>query len=141
MGTLNRATVLGRLGKDPESSYTQGGKCVCSFSLATDEHFKAADGSKQIKTEWIPCVSWSKTAELAKQYLKKGSQVLVEGKIQTRSWDDKASGQKRYKTEIVVDKMVFVGGVTATQPAAAPAPNAAPQEAFQDSIPVDDMPF
>ncbi len=97
---INKAILIGNLGKDPELRYTQSGQPVASFSLATSESWKGKDGSQQEKTEWHNIVVWARLAELANEYLKKGSRVYIEGRIQTRSWDDK-DGAKHYMTEIV----------------------------------------
>jgi single-strand DNA-binding protein len=108
MTGLNRATLLGNLGKDVDLQYLQGGKAVAKFSLAVNESWKDQDGNGQERTEWFNCVCWGRTAEIANQFLHKGSKVYVEGKIQTRSWDK--DGQKHYATEIVVNSLVFLDG-------------------------------
>jgi len=102
---VNKAILVGRLGKDPETRFTPGGQGVCNFSLATDETFKDKNGERQKRTEWHRIVVWGKLAEICQQYLKKGTMVYVEGRIQSRSWDDKTSGQKRYSTDIVANVM------------------------------------
>ncbi len=107
--SVNKAILVGRLGKDPETRYTPSGQGVCNFSLATDESFKDRNGERQKRTEWHRVVLWGKLAEIAQQYLKKGSLVYIEGRIQTRQWDDKNSGQKRYSTEIVGSTMKMLG--------------------------------
>ena len=106
---MNLALLIGRLGKDPETRYTGGGQAVCNFSLATDESYKDRNGEKQKKTEWHKLVAWGRTAEIAQQYLKKGNQVSITGRIQSREWQDK-EGQKRYTTEIYVTKLELLGG-------------------------------
>lgn len=106
---MNLAILIGRLGKDPETRYTGGGQAVCNFSLATDESYKDRNGEKQKKTEWHKIVAWGRTAEIAQQYLKKGNQVNITGRIQTRDWQDK-EGVKRYTTEIYVTKLELLGG-------------------------------
>jgi single-strand DNA-binding protein len=108
--SVNKVILLGRLGQDPELKHTPSGMSVCNFSLATSENWKdKQSGQKQEKTEWHRIVAWGKQAELCHQYLAKGRQVYVEGKLQTRSWDDK-TGQKRYTTEILVSSIQFVSG-------------------------------
>lgn len=107
----NSATLIGRVGKDPELKYTPAGQPVAQFSLATSEKYTDKSGNKQEKTEWHNIVIWGKLAEIANQYVKKGSLLLVTGKITTRSWDDQ-SGQKKYKTEIVCSEMKMLGGKT-----------------------------
>jgi single-strand DNA-binding protein len=109
MSSLNRAILLGNLGKDPELRATQDGAQVCNFPIATTEKFKDSMGNIKEKTEWHKIVVWGKQAEICKQYLAKGRSVLIEGKIQTRQWEDD-SGQKRYSTEIRAENVRFVGG-------------------------------
>lgn len=106
---VNKVILVGNVGKDPELKFTPSGQAVCNFSLATSETFKDKAGDKQTKTEWHNIVIWGKIAEIANQYLKKGSQVYLEGKITTRSWDDK-DGNKKYTTEIVVSSFQFLSG-------------------------------
>ena len=108
--SLNKVTLIGNLGKDPELSYTASGIAVAKFSIATGERWKDQDGNVQEKTEWHNIVAWRKLAEICGQYLKKGSKVYLEGKLQTRSWDDKNSGVKRYTTEIVADDLIMLDG-------------------------------
>ena len=98
--SVNKVILVGRLGKDPETRYTGGGQPVCNFSMATDETFKDRSGERQKRTEWHKIVVWGKQAEIAQQYLKKGSQIYLEGRIQSREWQDK-EGQKRTSYEIV----------------------------------------
>jgi single-strand DNA-binding protein len=103
--SVNKAILVGRLGRDPETRFTPGGQAVANFSLATDETFKDRNGERQKRTEWHRVVLWGKLAEIAQQYLKKGMLVYIEGRIQTRQWDDKNSGQKRTATDIVANVM------------------------------------
>ena len=122
MSSLNKVMLIGRLGRDPETRYTSGGQGVCNFTLATDESYKDRAGERQKKTTWHNIVVWGKQAEIAQQYLKKGSLVYLEGKIQTRQWDDK-EGQKRTTFEIVsstftmLDSKGSSGNAPATRPA------------------------
>lgn len=106
---LNKVLLIGNLGKDPEFKYTPGGQAVATFSLATTEKFSDKGGQRQERTEWHNIVAWGKTAELVNQYLKKGRTVYIEGRLTTRSWDDK-DGVKKYKTEIVASSVLFLGG-------------------------------
>ncbi|HXW62150.1 MAG TPA: single-stranded DNA-binding protein [Candidatus Acidoferrales bacterium] len=99
--SVNKVILVGRLGRDPETRYTSGGQAVANFTLATDESFKSRSGERQKRTEWHRIVLWGKLAEIAQQYLKKGMLVYVEGRLQTRQWEDKRDGQKRQTTEIV----------------------------------------
>ncbi|HLP42335.1 MAG TPA: single-stranded DNA-binding protein [Fibrobacteria bacterium] len=108
MGSLNKATLIGNLGKDPEVRAIPSGAKVANFSIATTESYTDKNGQKVDKTEWHNIVMWRGLAEVAEKYLRKGSQVYVEGRLQTRSWDDQ-NGQKRYTTEIVADNMVMLG--------------------------------
>lgn len=105
---VNKAILIGNLGKDPEFKYTPGGQPVATFSLATTERWTDKNGQRQDRTEWHNIVAWGRTAELANQYLKKGRTVYIEGRISTRSWDDK-DGNKKYRTEIVVTQLQFLG--------------------------------
>jgi len=107
---VNKVFLLGNVGKDPEIRSTAGGMTVASFSLATADRAKDAQGNWADKTEWHNLVCFQRTAEVVRDYVKKGSQIFVEGKIQTRSWDDKTSGEKKYKTEILVNELTLLGG-------------------------------
>ena len=102
---INKAILIGRLGKDPEVRSTAGGQTVCRFSIATDEKFTDRNGEKQERTEWHNIVAWGKLGEICGQYLRKGKLVYIDGSIRTDSWDDKETGQKKYKTEIVAQNM------------------------------------
>jgi single-strand DNA-binding protein len=99
---------LGRLGKDPELKNVNG-TAICNFSVATSKSFKDDSGEKQERTEWHDIVAFRKTAEVAGKFLAKGREVFIEGELQTRSWDDKETGKKRYKTEIVASHIEFIG--------------------------------
>lgn len=107
--SVNKVILVGNLGQNPELKYTPSGQAVCNLSIATNESWTGKDGQKQEKTEWHRLVLFGKLAELAGQYLQKGRQVYIEGKLQTRSWQDK-DGQTRYTTEIVGQTMQFLGG-------------------------------
>lgn len=109
MAAVNKAILIGNLGSDPELKYTPSGVAVCNFSIATTEKWKDKDGNQQEKTEWHKIVLWRRQAEVAKEYLHKGSSVYIEGRIQTRNYEDK-DGIKRYITEIIGDRMQFLGG-------------------------------
>ena len=109
MASVNKVILVGNLGKDPEVRYAPSGDAIANVTLATTENGKDKNGEKQEKTEWHRVSFFGKTAEVVGQYLKKGSQVYVEGRIQTRKWTDK-EGQERYTTEIVADKMQMLGG-------------------------------
>lgn len=107
---VNKVILLGNLGKDPEVKYTQSGMAVARFSLATTERAKDKEGNWQDKTEWHNLVAFGRTAEVAGEYLKKGRTVYIEGSLRSSSWDDKETGQKKYKTEVIVNDLVMVGG-------------------------------
>lgn len=107
--SVNKVILVGRLGKDPETRYMTNGEAVTNFSLATSETWKDKSGEKQEKTEWHNCVAYRKLAEIIAEYVKKGSQIYVEGRLQTRKWQTK-EGQDRYTTEIIVDQMQMLGG-------------------------------
>jgi single-strand DNA-binding protein len=107
MASVNKVILIGRLGKDPELKYTQGGTPVANFSIATDETWKDQSGEKQQRTEWHNIVAWKKLAEICGQYLTKGQQIFIEGKLQTRKWE--ADGRTNYKTEIVATNMTMLG--------------------------------
>ncbi len=106
---VNKAILIGNLGKDPELKYTPSGKAVTTFSLATSERWTGADGQKNESTTWHNIVAWGKQAEILKEYLSKGKQVYIEGRIDNRSYDDK-EGNKKYISEIVVTNFQFLGG-------------------------------
>ncbi len=107
---LNKVMLIGHLGNDPELRTTTSGLSVANFTLATNENFKDSTGNLQEKTEWHRIITWGKLAEICNQYLKKGRQVYIEGRLQTRSWDDAKSGEKKYTTEIVCSEMQMLGG-------------------------------
>jgi single-strand DNA-binding protein len=106
---VNKVILIGNLGRDPEVRSTQSGQPVASFTLATNRRWRDKTGNKQEETEWHNIVVWGKQAEIAGQYLKKGKQIYLEGRLQTRSWEDRQSGEKKYKTEIVCDNFQMLG--------------------------------
>ena len=109
MNTLrNKVQLIGNLGNDPEIITLDSGKKLAKFSIATNEYYKDADGQKQTKTEWHNLVAWNKTAELIENYVTKGKEIAIEGKLTNRTWDDK-EGNKRYTTEVVVNEVVLFG--------------------------------
>jgi single-strand DNA-binding protein len=147
--SVNKVILLGRLGQDPELKYTPSGAAVCNFSMATSESWTdKASGQKQERTEWHRVVVWGKLAELCNQYLSKGRQAFVEGRLQTRSWEDN-NGNKRYTTEINANTVQFIGANTGTSDRATTneAPAAAASSPQEYSIPTDasfasdDIPF
>jgi single-strand DNA-binding protein len=108
MGSVNKVILIGNLGADPELKYTPSNRPVCNLSLATNEVFKDKSGQRQERTEWHRVTVWGESAENCSKYLAKGRSVYIEGRLQTRSWDDK-EGKKRYSTEVVADRVVFLG--------------------------------
>ena len=111
MGSVNKVILVGNLGRDAELRYTPGGAAVATLNMATTEVWNDKTGQKQEKTEWHRVVLWGKTAESLAEYLTKGKQIYVEGRLQTRQWDDK-DGNKRYTTEIRGDRIVLLGGMS-----------------------------
>jgi single-strand DNA-binding protein len=142
MGTVNKVILVGNLGRDAELRYTPAGAAVATLSLATTEVWNDKGGQRQEKTEWHRVVLWGKQAETLNEYLMKGKQIYVEGRLQTREWNDK-DGNKRYTTEIRGDRVVLLGGGGGARregPARLPQESAEPHE---PAVPVsdDDIPF
>jgi single-strand DNA-binding protein len=138
--SVNKVILVGRLGRDPETRYTGSGQAVSNFSVATDESYKDRNGERQKRTEWHKIVVWGKQAEIAQQYLKKGSLVFIEGRIQSREWQDK-EGQKRTSFEIVANSFRMLGGRAEGAAAAAGAMSAgAPRggDDFEQSAPPEE---
>jgi single-strand DNA-binding protein len=108
--SVNKVILLGNVGKDPEIRSTGGGTMVANLTLATSDRFQDQQGNWQDRTEWHNLVAFKRTAEIIRDYVKKGSKLYIEGKIQTRSWDDKESGAKRYRTEIIVNDLSLLSG-------------------------------
>lgn len=136
-GTVNKVIILGRLGQDPEIRTTASGTQVANLNVATNERGpKQADGSYQDATEWHKVILFGKTAEIAGQYLQKGSQVYIEGRLQTRKWQDQ-SGQDRYSTEIVASEMQFIGGKSEGQ---GQQNYQQPQQGYQQPAPQQPVP-
>ena len=130
--SVNKVFLLGNLGKDVEIKQTSNGNAIARFSLATTDRYKDKDGNWQDRTEWHNLVAFQRTAEIANEYLKKGSKVYIEGKLQSSSWEDKETGQKKYKTEVIVNDLVLLGGKQDGQ-----------AQAAQDKTEIteDDIPF
>ena len=127
MGALNKVMLIGNLGANPEVRYTQGGKAVANFSIATNEKWTGKDGVAQEKTEWHKIVVWDKLAEICGKYLTKGKQVYIEGKLQTREWEK--DGVRHWSTEIVASQMVMLGS------------NGEERHAADEPTPQPDIPF
>ncbi len=109
---VNKVLLLGNVGKDPEIRSTTGGTLVATFGLATADRRKDQQGNWQDTTEWHNIVVYGRTAEIVRDYVKKGKELFIEGKIQSRSWDDKETGQKKYRTEIIVNELTLLGGAS-----------------------------
>jgi single-strand DNA-binding protein len=146
MGSVNKVILIGNLGRDAEVRFTPGGQAVATLNLATTEQWTDREGQRQEKTEWHRIVLWGKPAESLQQYLVKGKQIYVEGRLQTRQWDDK-DGNKRYTTEIRGDRVVLLGGggggarQQARGTASAGAPTDEPTGEPATELTDDDIPF
>ncbi len=158
MSTLNKAMIIGRLGQDPEIRYTQSNTAVANLSIATNERFKDSMGEWKERTEWHRVVAWGRKAEICQQYLKKGSQVYIEGPIQTRKWEDR-DGQTRYTTEVKALRLLMLdsagdadieqGPPPAGQQQPAPGSNSDQNESVSGDVDLndkfddidDDLPF
>ena len=146
---INKVILVGNLGQDPELRYTGNGTAVCNMRLATNDSYKDADGNMVDKTEWHNVVAWSRLAEICGEYLKKGSQIYIEGSLQTRSYDDR-EGNTKWITEVKAREMLMLsgrgdangfsggGGGGASRPSSQPAAQRAPADSFE---PDDDLPF
>jgi len=138
MASVNKAILLGNLGADPEVRYTPSGTAVANFNLATHEQWTNKDGGKEEKTEWHRIVAWARLGEICGEYLRKGSQIYIEGKLQTRAWEDR-DGNKRYTTEIVAQTMQMLGSANKAGMAQSMEERHPVEEPV--SIPEDDIPF
>lgn len=146
---FNKVILLGNLTRDPDTRTTSGGQSVTSFSLAVNRTWKSADGSTQENVSYIDCVAWGKPGEIIAQYLGKGRAVLVSGRLDQRSWDDKETGQKRSKVEVVVEDFNFVdsrggdsgsvGGTSAAPVQSQPKPAAKKKTIASDDAVIDDI--
>lgn len=139
---FNKVTLLGNLTRDPETRNTPSGQSVTNFSLAVNRTWKGSDGSQQEAVSYIDCVAWGKAGEIISQYLTKGRPVLVHGRLDQRSWDDKDSGQKRSKIEVIVEDFNFIdsgsGGGDNAPRTAAGSSNSAPTKK-KDDVVIDDV--
>ena len=144
---VNKVILVGNLGRDPEIRSTPSGQNVANFSVATTRRWKDRDGNRQEKTEWHNIVAWGKQAEIAGQYLTKGKQVFVEGRLETRTWEK--DGQKHYRTEVICDQFTMLGGGTRSDGAGRGGADAGAPESHEDhsgapgghGIEDDDIPF
>ena len=140
MSSVNKALIIGNLGQDPEIKYTQSGSPVANLSVATSERWKDKNtGEQKEQTEWHRVVVFGRLAEIAEQYLKKGSKVFIEGKIQTRDWED-AEGNKKYTTEVVAREMTMLNSRASTDSSASSSDNSAKDTAKDDNS-EEDIPF
>jgi len=141
MASLNKVLLIGNLGRDPELRYTPSGRAVANFSIATTEQWKDKEGQKQDRTDWHNIVLWGRQAEIAKDYLRKGKQIYLEGRIQTRSYDDK-EGNKKWITEIIGDRFLMLGrkGDSGAADEFPPPPDSSSQPAGTGGGD-DDLPF
>ncbi len=148
--SVNKVILLGNVGKDPDIRSTPSGTMVANFTLATSDRYQDAQGNWQDRTEWHSLVAFKRTAEIIRDYVKKGSKLYIEGKLQTGSWDDKQTGQKRYKTEIIVNDISLLsgrdeGGSRASAPASAydqrPAAGGGDDFSQAAEISDEDIPF
>jgi single-strand DNA-binding protein len=144
---VNKVILVGNLGRDPERRSTPSGQQVATFSVATSRRWRDRDGNRQEQTEWHNIVCWGRQAEVAGEYLKKGRQIYVEGRLQTRSWDDKNTGEKKYRTEVICENFQMLGqrgGDGGGDYASAPSSDRGmgePAEMPQSAPDDDDIPF
>ena len=140
---VNKVILVGNLGRDPELRTTPNGQAVAKFSIATNRRWKDRDGNRQEQTEWHNIVVWGRQAEVAGQYLNKGKQIYLEGRLQTSSWDDRETGVKKYRTEIICENFTMLGGRDSS---GGGAPQGGGQPAYDDGgfdagAADDDIPF
>jgi single-strand DNA-binding protein len=141
MASVNKVILLGNLGRDPELRYTPGGQAVANFTVVTNERYTTKDGEKKEQTEWHRIVAWGRTGEICAQYLSKGRSVYVEGRLQTREWEDKEGGKRR-TTEIVATTVQFIGGRGEGGSGGSPSEGGSSGGGGYDSgPPPDDVPF
>ena len=138
--SVNKVILIGNLGQDPELRYTSAGVAVATFTLATNESWKDQDGNAQERTQWHNLVAWRKLAEICGEYLKKGSRVYIEGRLQYRNYDDK-NGVKRYVTEIVIDQMMMLDAKGAGNSGSYSGSQQQPQVEESGPDKADDLPF
>lgn len=153
MRGFSKAIIAGNVTRDPEMRTTTSGSQVCSFAIAVNRSYKDSSGAQQDQVSYIDCVAWGKSAEIICQYIKKGSPLLVSGRLEQRSWDDKSSGQKRSRTEIVIEDFSFIGnnGVasnytpksasTSESESSDMGGDVVPDDVPDDQINLDDIPF
>ncbi len=142
MNSLNKAQIIGNLTRDPELKQTTGGQSVCTFGVATNRYWTDSNGQKRDEAEYHNVVAWGKLAEICAQYLKKGNKVFVEGRLQTRNWEDEG-GAKHYRTEIVANDMIILSprGEVGTQENSVADDASAPTQSVEEEISPEDLPF
>ena len=138
MAGVNKVILVGRLGRDPEVRYTPSGTAVANFSIATSEQWTNKDGEKQERTEWHKIVAWKRLGEICGEYLHKGSQIYIEGRLQTRDWEDR-DGNKRYTTEVIAQNMQMLGSANKEGRAETTDERFPVEEPI--TVPEDDIPF
>lgn len=137
-GGLNKVMIIGNVGRDPEMRYTPGGAAVTSFSVAVSRRWTTPENEARDETEWFNVVAWNKLAETCNQLITKGRKVYIEGRLQTRSWDDRETGQKRYRTEVIASTMLLLD----SRPQGAPGAARDVDPSFpSDDVEPDDIPF
>lgn len=141
--SVNKVILVGNLGQDPDIKYTPSGKALAKFSIATNDRFKDKSGEWQDRAEWHNILAWQRLAEIVGEYLKQGSRVYIEGKLQTSSWEDRNSGEKKYRTEIVARDIVLLGSREngADEGDQASPEGREPVHAGHDDITDDEIPF
>ena len=137
-GGLNKVMIIGNVGRDPEMRYTPGGAAVTSFSVAVSRRWTTPENEVRDETEWFNIVAWEKLAETCNQLITKGRKVYIEGRLQTRSWDDRETGQKKYRTEVVATTMLLLDSKPRTD---APPSGGGDDPGFGDEVDPDDIPF
>ncbi len=140
MASINKVILIGNLGRDPEIRYTASGTAVANFTVATTENWTNKDGAKETRTEWHRIVAWGRLGEICGEYLSKGKSVYIEGRIQTREWEDK-EGNKRQTTEIVAYQMQMLGGKGYTESISEEPPSVVTNNDTKTEIEQDDIPF
>jgi len=137
---INKVILIGRLGRDPEVRTTPSGQPVTNFTVATNRNYNDRDGNRQEQTEWHNIVCWGRQAEIAGQYLTKGRQIYIEGRLQTRSWEDRQSGEKKYRTEVICENFQMLGPRSDGAGSSAAGP-AEPSDDLAAAPEDDDIPF
>ncbi len=140
MASINKVILIGNLGRDPEIRYTASGTAVANFTIATTDNWTNKDGTKEARTEWHRIVAWGRLGEICGEYLSKGKSVYIEGRIQTREWEDK-EGNKRQTTEIVAYQMQMLGGKGYTESISEAPPSSSANNTTKTEIEQDDIPF